>query len=78
MRCHPRVILQHVETVARSVAAVEHDPAAWCEQFLEILRGFCFLPGGRILAGAGTARQVTLLNCFVMDWMAKESLMIFR
>lgn len=52
--------------VAQSAAAVEHDPAAWGEQFLEILRGFRFLPGGRILAGAGTTRQVTLLNCFVM------------
>lgn len=52
--------------VARSVAAVERDPAHWTEQFLRILRGFRFLPGGRILAGAGTTRQVTLLNCFVM------------
>ncbi len=30
------------------------------------MRGFRFLPGGRILAGAGTDREVTLLNCFVM------------
>jgi len=52
--------------VARSAAAIEHDSAYWCEQFLGILRGFQFLPGGRILAGAGTTRHVTLLNCFVM------------
>ncbi len=52
--------------VARSVAAIEHDPGHWCEQFSGILRGFRFLPGGRILAGAGTTRRVTLLNCFVM------------
>ncbi len=52
--------------VARAVAANEHDPAHWNERFLGILRGFRFLPGGRILAGAGTTRQVTLLNCFVM------------
>ena len=25
-----------------------------------------FLPAGRILAGAGTERSVTLFNCFVM------------
>jgi ribonucleoside-diphosphate reductase alpha chain len=25
-----------------------------------------FLPGGRVQAGAGTARNVTLFNCFVM------------
>ena len=29
-------------------------------------RGFEFLPAGRILAGAGTGRAVTLFNCFVM------------
>jgi len=52
--------------VARSAAGIEHPPARWCEEFLGILRGFHFLPGGRILAGAGTTRHVTLLNCFVM------------
>ena len=52
--------------VAQGAAALEHQPATWGQQFLDILRGFCFLPGGRILAGAGTTRQVTLLNCFVM------------
>jgi len=30
------------------------------------LRDFQFLPGGRIQAGAGTERNVTLFNCFVM------------
>ena len=29
-------------------------------------QGFRFLPAGRILAGAGAERQVTLFNCFVM------------
>ncbi len=38
----------------------------WEEQFYTILRGFRFLPGGRILAGAGTGQRVTLFNCFVM------------
>lgn len=52
--------------VASAVAAIERDPALWCERFLAILHGFRFLPAGRILAGAGTTRQVTLFNCFVM------------
>src|SRR4029077_11720664 len=30
------------------------------------LDDFRFLPAGRILAGAGTGRAVTLFNCFVM------------
>lgn len=52
--------------VAASVAAIEREPEFWRERFLGILRNFRFLPGGRILAGAGTQRQVTLCNCFVM------------
>jgi len=52
--------------VAGTVAAVESVPALWKERFLAILRDFRFLPGGRILAGAGTVREVTLFNCFVM------------
>lgn len=35
-------------------------------QFADALIGHKFLPAGRILAGAGTDRNVTLFNCFVM------------
>ena len=52
--------------VARALAEAEADPAAREEEFYEALEGFKFLPAGRILAGAGTARSVTLFNCFVM------------
>jgi len=52
--------------VARALAAPERDPAAWESRFVAALSGFRFLPGGRILAGAGTGRRVTLFNCFVM------------
>ena len=34
--------------------------------FYQVLEDFRFLPAGRILAGAGTGRRVTLFNCFVM------------
>ena len=54
------------DRVARSVAAVERDPSRWRQRFRDLLESFRFLPGGRILAGAGVARQVTLANCFVM------------
>jgi ribonucleoside-diphosphate reductase alpha chain len=54
------------QRVADAVAAVESKPQAWREPFLEILHDYRFLPGGRILAGAGTAHQVTLCNCFVI------------
>jgi ribonucleoside-diphosphate reductase alpha chain len=35
-------------------------------EFAGALAGYRFLPAGRILAGAGTGRAVTLFNCFVM------------
>ena len=54
------------DRVARSAAAVERDPSRWQSRFRGLLEGFRFLPAGRILAGAGVARQVTLANCFVM------------
>jgi ribonucleoside-diphosphate reductase alpha chain len=54
------------QRVAAAVAAIEREPKPWGERFLGALRDFRFLPGGRILAGAGTRRQVTLFNCFVM------------
>lgn len=54
--------------VARALAAAEPESerARWAERFYRVLYGFKFLPGGRILAGAGTRHRVTLFNCFVM------------
>ena len=53
--------------IARALAGVEKsDAARWELRFYEVLRDFKFLPGGRIQAGAGTGRRVTLFNCFVM------------
>lgn len=52
--------------VARSLASVESDPDEHYQRFMSILEDYRFLPGGRILAGAGTGRDVTLFNCFVM------------
>ena len=52
--------------IASDLARVEEDPAQWEEKFYEALEDFKFLPAGRITAGAGTARKVTLFNCFVM------------
>lgn len=52
--------------IARALAVVEKEPAPWEERFYAALEGFKFLPAGRITAGAGTGRAVTLFNCFVM------------
>src|SRR5690606_34790551 len=54
--------------VAAALAEVEAPEMreAWAARFREAMAGFRFLPAGRILAGAGTGRDVTLFNCFVM------------
>ncbi|TDL91403.1 adenosylcobalamin-dependent ribonucleoside-diphosphate reductase [Meridianimarinicoccus aquatilis] len=52
--------------IAKALAAVENDPKAWEPKFRDALDDFKFLPAGRIIAGAGTGRSVTLFNCFVM------------
>jgi ribonucleoside-diphosphate reductase alpha chain len=67
---HDQTIDQTWQRVAAALAAGEPDSALWQGRFQQILQGFRFLPGGRILAGAGTARRVTLFNCFVMGTVA--------
>ncbi|MCE9523171.1 MAG: adenosylcobalamin-dependent ribonucleoside-diphosphate reductase [Alphaproteobacteria bacterium] len=54
--------------VAGAVAMAEKPElrARWSDEFLRALRGFRFLPAGRVLAGAGSGRSVTMFNCFVM------------
>ncbi len=71
-RYHGNVVDQTVEEtwmrVASAVAKAENhrQAAQWQQTFYDLLSGFRFLPGGRILAGAGTQHRVTLFNCFVM------------
>src|SRR5258708_29864813 len=55
--------------VAHGIAAVEtteEKRAYWEQRFNEALSGFQFVPGGRILAGAGSGHQVTFYNCYVI------------
>ena len=52
--------------IARALAVVEKDPAKWEDKFYSALEDFKYLPAGRITAGTGTGRSVTLFNCFVM------------
>ena len=65
--------------VARAVASAEPVRSAeWESRFRGLLEDWRFLPGGRILAGAGTGRTVTLLNCFVMGVIEDSLHGIFR
>jgi ribonucleoside-diphosphate reductase alpha chain len=63
--------------IARALASVESDPAKWEEQFYSALEDFKYLPAGRITAGAGTGRSVTLFNCFVMGTVPDDMAGIF-
>src|SRR5690349_15544755 len=63
--------------VATALAAPERDPALWAGRFYEALSDFKFLPAGRVVAGAGTARTVTLFNCFVMGAIPDDMSGIF-
>ncbi|MBN1240215.1 MAG: adenosylcobalamin-dependent ribonucleoside-diphosphate reductase [Gammaproteobacteria bacterium] len=58
------------DRVADALASVEGAEARrWRRIFRDALEDFAFLPAGRILAGAGTERRVTLFNCFVMGFI---------
>jgi len=56
------------ERIARALSVAE-EPGSQKEfmnTFYDALEDFKFLPAGRITAGAGTGRMVTLFNCYVM------------
>lgn len=57
-----------LKRVARAVAAVEksENQKKWEKEFYSAMDGFKYVPGGRILAGAGTGFAVTYYNCFVI------------
>ena len=56
------------ERIATALSAAEATQVRdkYTEEFYNALADFKFIPAGRITAGAGTDRNVTLFNCFVM------------
>jgi ribonucleoside-diphosphate reductase alpha chain len=64
--------------VARALAAPEAEPERWEEPFYQAMEDFRFLPAGRIVAGAGAERRVTLFNCFVMGAIPDDMTGIFE
>src|SRR5512144_1702721 len=66
--------------VAAALAEAEQPElrAEWADKFFEALSGFKYLPAGRILAGAGSKRSVTLFNCFVMGVIPDDMSGIFE
>ncbi len=66
--------------VAKAAARAEKkaDRGKWRKRFYAALEDFAFLPGGRILAGAGAERKLTLFNCFVMNQIEDDTSSIFE
>ncbi|MDB2406979.1 adenosylcobalamin-dependent ribonucleoside-diphosphate reductase [Jannaschia sp.] len=65
------------DRIATALAAPEDEPEVWAPRFRAALEDFRFLPAGRIVAGAGTGRSVTLFNCFVMGTIEDSMAGIF-
>jgi ribonucleoside-diphosphate reductase alpha chain len=64
--------------VASTLAAPEIDQTAEFSRFYSALENFKFVPAGRIVAGAGTGRAVTLFNCYVMGTIEDSLSSIFE
>ena len=64
--------------IAAALAKPEDQEEAWAKRFYGALENFAFLPAGRIQAGAGTDRKVTLFNCFVMGRIPDDMTGIFE
>ncbi len=55
--------------VAKGVASFENDPKQvklWEKKFFSAMEDFKYVPGGRILSGAGTGYKITFYNCYVL------------
>ena len=67
--------------VARAAASAEKGGKKarekWAKRFHRAMSDLGFLPAGRILAGAGTGRSVTLFNCFVLGKIDDDLSAIF-
>jgi ribonucleoside-diphosphate reductase alpha chain len=79
-----RPLEETVEDTWRRVSSALSEPEApaerkhWAKKFYSALSDHRFLPAGRILAGAGTGRTVTLFNCFVMGRLEDSMAGIFQ
>ncbi len=63
-----KTVKDTMKRVAKACAANEKEPAKWQKKFEDILTDLEFMPGGRIIANAGTSRdQTTMFNCYVMN-----------
>jgi ribonucleoside-diphosphate reductase alpha chain len=73
-----KTIKDTMRRVAKALAKQENKPKEWADRFYRVMADFHFLPAGRILAGAGANRKVTLFNYFVMGSIPDDMNGIFE
>lgn len=68
-----------MQRIARALAVPENNASGrFADSFFNTLATFNFMPAGRIVAGAGSDRNVTLFNCFVMGTIPDSMKGIFE
>lgn len=66
LETRPEQMMDRVAAGIAQIEATDEKRAEWSEKFRWLLDGWKFVPGGRILTGAGTDQQLTYYNCYVI------------
>jgi len=74
---HDQTVEDTWRRVANALAAPETNQELWADTFYSAMEDWKFMPAGRIIAGAGTGRLVTLFNCYVMGTIPDDLKAIF-
>jgi len=64
---HDQTVEDTWRRVANALAEPETNQELWADTFYSAMEDWKFMPAGRIIAGAGTGRLVTLFNCLSAD-----------
>lgn len=71
-------VVPAIHGTAKLPEDMEAFAQTWEERYFRALNDFNFLPAGRITAGAGSGRNVTLFNCYVMGTIPDDMSGIFN
>lgn len=71
-------IEEQVDRIAKAVASNEEDKNYWYEKFKQVIDNRLFIPAGRIISGAGINKELTLSNCFTMNFVPDSMDEIFN
>jgi ribonucleoside-diphosphate reductase alpha chain len=63
---YPEQMWRRVASGIAQMEKTKQKQKEWAARFYNTLKDFKFVPGGRVLSGAGTAYDVTYYNCFVL------------